>query len=110
MHNGVIDTAVMCTAFSLTPMCKQLCQFSPRIEAIFKKALARVSGAQGKLFEEKKKPELKISCQSPFKYFEILLQDFTFASCLHNKDFLHLFFLGFHIVFPPGGNSKAGST
>jgi hypothetical protein len=35
-------------------------------EAIFKKALTRVSGAYGELFDEKNHRS-KISCQGPFK-------------------------------------------
>jgi hypothetical protein len=37
MHNGIIDTAVTCTEVSLTPLCNQLCRFSPRIRSHIQK-------------------------------------------------------------------------
>jgi hypothetical protein len=52
LHSGVIDTAMICTAESLTvqPTLLNIFEF----EAVFEKTSTRVSGAQGKLFDEKK--------------------------------------------------------
>jgi hypothetical protein len=66
MHSSVIDTAVICTAVSLfvttvtgtavslTPLCNQLCRLSSRIRSHIREGFTRISGAQGKLFDEKK--------------------------------------------------------
>jgi hypothetical protein len=63
-HSGVTDSAVHVTGVSLTLLCmSQRCQWHRcatnfvdllrKYEAIFKKALTRVSGAKGELFDEK---------------------------------------------------------
>jgi hypothetical protein len=64
MHNGVIYTAVICIAVSLTPLWQaqryylhrcatNFVDYLREFEAIFEKALTWVSEAQGKLFDEK---------------------------------------------------------
>jgi hypothetical protein len=71
-----------------------LCEF----EAIFKKALTRVSGAYGELFDEKTRRS-KILCQGPFKdvkpYPEIGLfsqPNGVFFPNYYNKMMLKIFF------------------
>jgi hypothetical protein len=47
--------------------------FLREFEAIFKKALTRVSGAYGELFDEKNQRS-KFSCQGPFKNYSICIK------------------------------------
>jgi hypothetical protein len=58
MHSGVNDTAMHCAAKSYFRIKKKhthcFVSFAKIFEAMLEKALARVSGAQVKLFDEKK--------------------------------------------------------
>jgi hypothetical protein len=43
-HSGVNDTTVHVTAMSMTPLCNQLCRFTPQIRSHIQKGLTPVSG------------------------------------------------------------------
>jgi hypothetical protein len=62
MHSVIIDTGVTGTAVLLTQLCTNFVDYLRE----FEKAVTRVSGAWGKLFDEKNQRS-KISCQGPFK-------------------------------------------
>jgi hypothetical protein len=82
LHSGVIDTAMICTAESLTvqPTLLNIFEF----EAVFEKTSTRVSGAQGKLFDEKKtrgrKSRVRVPLKSSFKKPSIQRWEFNFVS------------------------------
>jgi hypothetical protein len=91
MHSGGIDTGMTCLAVSLPPLWQaqwwhwhrcatKFVDYLREFEVIFEKALTRVSGAQGKLFD-KKKLRLKISCQGPLDLEKLLVMS-------KNNDFL----------------------
>jgi hypothetical protein len=78
-HSGVYDTAVYATAVSLTPLVLVLCsqvrfpqnRYSREdFEAVFEKALARVLGARGTLFDENPRG-LNSRVVVPLKRFQV---------------------------------------
>jgi hypothetical protein len=66
---GIIDTAVLANAVSLTPLSNRNCRTPCEFEAIFEKALTHTSGALGrKLFPEKNHENL---VSGPFKNIKL---------------------------------------
>jgi hypothetical protein len=84
LHSDVNDPAVPVTAVSMTQLfpsqeCHWHCcatnfvEYLREFEAIFEKALTRVTGAQGKLFDEKNRGR-KSHVRVPFIFFEICVK------------------------------------